>query len=94
MKSFLKSSLTGILVTVLVSSPAFAGNKAPKIKDVEQAQSKKTIQSAESSQLDKEEKIKIEPEQTKIKEDERTFNIDGTLTEKEHVKIITVQNHL
>lgn len=94
MTSFIKSSLTGMIVIVIGSSIAFAGNKDPKSKDVEHPQSKKTVQSVESSQTDKKDNARIETEPAKIKEDERTFNIDGTLTEKGQVKLITIQTHL
>lgn len=94
MTSFIKSSLTSILVLVLGTSLAFAGNQSPKIKDGEHAQSKKTIQIVEGSHLDKKDNVKLETKKSNIKEDERTFNVDGTLTEKGYGKLITVQHHL
>ncbi|WP_027360807.1 hypothetical protein [Desulforegula conservatrix] len=94
MTSFIKSFLTGTLVLFLGSNVAFAGSKDSKVKNDQHAQSKKNIHSLESAQLNKKDNGKLETEQSKIKEDKRTFNVDGTLTEKGHVKIITLHNYL
>ncbi len=91
-KSFIKSSLTGIFVLLIGSSIAFAGIDDSKIKAREDAQNKRITQGVESGQLTKKEAGVLNTEQSKIKNDEKNMKSDGTLTEKEKSKISREQH--